>query len=156
MWSNFGATGTGKCISGICKPSGPTAYSMAMSEPCCWFSVTLRDYILQSVSECDKINCGGWSSVKIACFHFRGHGFDPFSRNWNPTCSAVQPKKKKKESLWALWLRETLPRLSKRAPCAQSEVLFNLVPPTTTPTHKTCQHEFFCFPWNCFYQILSV
>ena len=38
----------------------------------------------------------------------------------------------------------------------KSEVSFDLVPPTTTQTCETCEREFFCFPWNCLYQILSV
>lgn len=79
----------------------------------------------------------------------------PFQRNWNPISSAVQQKKKKKRIPVGLVIKGDTP-LTKRAPCAQSEVSFDPVPPTTTPTHKTCQHEFFCFPWNCLYQILSV
>ena len=70
-------------------------------------------------------------------------------------CCAAKRNKKERIRV-GLMIKETLPRLSKRDSCAQSEVSFDLVPPTTTPTHKTCQHEFFCFPWNYLYQILSV
>jgi len=34
----------------------------------------------------------GGSVVKIPCFHSRGHGFDPWWRNSDPTCCMVQPK----------------------------------------------------------------
>ena len=31
------------------------------------------------------------------CFHCRRHGFNPWSGNYDPTCHAEQPKKKKKK-----------------------------------------------------------
>ena len=34
--------------------------------------------------------------VKNPCFHCRGHGFDPWSGNWDPACHVVWPKKKRK------------------------------------------------------------
>lgn len=97
----------------------------------------------------------GGPVVKTACFHFRRHGFDPFSKELKSHKQCCAAKKKKKRIPVGLVIKGDTP-LTKRAPCAQSEVSFDPVPPTTTPTHKTCQHEFFCFPWNCLYQILSV
>ena len=33
--------------------------------------------------------------VTTPCFHWRGHGFDPWAGNWDPTCHVVQLKKKR-------------------------------------------------------------
>ena len=35
--------------------------------------------------------------VKTLNFHCRGRGFHPWSRNWDPMCCVVWPKKRKKE-----------------------------------------------------------
>ena len=35
----------------------------------------------------------GGPSVKTPHFHCRGHGFDPWLGNWDPTCWRVQPNK---------------------------------------------------------------
>lgn len=78
----------------------------------------------------------------------------PFQGTEIPHAVLCSQKKKKNPCGPCNYRRHS--RLSKRASRARSEVLFDLVPPTTTPTHKTHQHEFFCFPWNCLYQILSV
>ena len=33
--------------------------------------------------------------VKTLCFHCRGHGFDPWSVNYDPLSFAVRPKERK-------------------------------------------------------------
>ena len=33
--------------------------------------------------------------VKTLCFQCRGHGFNPWSGNWDPLCCTVRPKNKK-------------------------------------------------------------
>ena len=38
----------------------------------------------------------GGPVAEVPCFHCRGHGFNPWSGNWDPTCHAVQPKTNKK------------------------------------------------------------
>ena len=44
----------------------------------------------------------GGTMVKILCFHYRGHRFDPWSENQDPTCPALQPKERgeKKRPRW--------------------------------------------------------
>ena len=85
----------------------------------------------------------------------------PFQRNWNPTSSAVQPKKKKKESLWALWLRETLPWLREPRVLSQKSRLTRSLPPLPQLTKLvnmsfsaslgTAYTKFFqsIEPWRC-------
>ena len=40
----------------------------------------------------------GGPVVKTLCFHCRDHGFDPWLRNWNPTCHGAQPNNNNKTS----------------------------------------------------------
>ena len=35
----------------------------------------------------------GSPAARTLCFHCRGHGFDPWLGNWDPTAWAVQPKR---------------------------------------------------------------
>ena len=35
--------------------------------------------------------------LKIPCFYYRGHRFDPWSENQDPTCPALQPKEREKK-----------------------------------------------------------
>ena len=39
----------------------------------------------------------GGTLVKILCFHYRGHRFDPWSENQDPTCPALQPNEREKK-----------------------------------------------------------
>ena len=39
----------------------------------------------------------GCPVVRTLCSHFPGPGFNPWSRNWDPTSCVVWPKKKEKE-----------------------------------------------------------
>ena len=52
--------------------------------------------ILSLPQENDTLGFPGGPVVKIACFHCRGHGFHPWSRN-SPHASRCAPPKKKKE-----------------------------------------------------------
>ena len=36
--------------------------------------------------------------VKTPCIYCRGHGFDPWSGNLDPTCHTVQPNREKNKS----------------------------------------------------------
>ena len=51
----------------------------------------------------------GGPVVRTLCFHCRGHGFDPWSRNLDPACRAAQPKKKDwKSSPFAHFLNQVI------------------------------------------------
>ena len=39
----------------------------------------------------------GGTLVKILCFHYRGHRFDPWSENQDPTCPALQQNEREKK-----------------------------------------------------------
>ena len=48
--------------------------------------------------------------VKIQCFHWRGHGFDPWLGNQDPACCAAWQKKKKN---WYIYTMEYYPAMKK-------------------------------------------
>ena len=47
-------------------------------------------------SEKQKTKTGTFLVIKTLCFQYRGHRFNPWLRNCDPTCCVVWAKKKKR------------------------------------------------------------
>ena len=91
----------GKLLKYICKPTKDDSNQELKEWEIYCIKALLFELKADKYCKCSyKTECKdfpGTPVVKTHLFHCRGEGrFDPWSRNHNPTCHTVQPKKKKK------------------------------------------------------------